>query len=360
MDLKFFYKNKKILITGHTGFKGSWLSLWLLNLEANIAGYSLNPNTSPNLHDVLGLHNKMVNVVGDVRDKDCLQSFVQDFQPEIVIHMAAQALVRESYEDPVTTYETNVMGTVNILEVCRECSFVRSVVIVTTDKCYANYGGDESFKETDPMGGHDPYSSSKGCAELVVAAYQASFFSSEKYGSDHKIGLASVRAGNVIGGGDWNQDRLIPDCVKAIFNNEDLIIRYPQAIRPWQHVLEPLYGYLLLAKRLYEEGCDFSGPWNFGPENENEKSVKFVIEKIYELWGGGYSWKLDPQQQPYEASTLRLDSQKAKSLLDWHSRLELASALSETVQWYKAWEKGNDMYAFSLIQIEDYCKDKKE
>ena len=248
-DLKNFYKDRRVLVTGHTGFKGGWLSLLLLKLGANVAGYALEPSTDPNFYD-LGLNKKMGSNFNDVRDRKALQDFFKKFQPEIVIHMAAQALVRPSYQDPVTTYETNVMGTVNVLETCRETLSVRSILVITSDKCYENQGENRPYIETDRMGGFDPYSSSKGCAELVTAAYLKSFFATEKYGKDHQIAMASARAGNVIGGGDWSKDRIIPDCVKAVLRNESLVIRYPEAIRPWQHVLEPLYGYLLLAKSL--------------------------------------------------------------------------------------------------------------
>lgn len=358
-NFKNFYKGKRILITGHTGFKGGWLSLWFLQLGADVAGYALEPSTDPNLYDILGLRHRMLSVNGDVRDVKSVQTLFKDFKPEIVIHMAAQSLVRHSYEDPVGTFETNVMGTVNILEACRKLSFVRSIVVVTSDKCYENHGKNRPYKETDPMGGHDPYSSSKGCAELVTRAYLRSFFAPEKYGKDHKIAVASVRAGNVIGGGDWNKDRIIPDCIKAILNNKNIVIRYPEAVRPWQHVLEPLYGYLLLVKKLYEDGPVFSGPWNFGPGAKNEKSVKWVVEKTHVLWESGLTWKIDSQRQPHESVCLRLDSKKAGSLLGWRPQIELTSALKKTVEWYKAWQNNFDMYEYSLKQIENYMNGKK-
>lgn len=354
--LKKFYKDKKILLTGHTGFKGGWLSIWLLNLDANITGYALNPTQDPNLYKILGLKNKMRSEIGDVRDKARVQSLFKNFRPEIVIHMAAQSLVRYSYQKPVETYETNVLGAVNILEACRKSSSVRSVVIVTSDKCYENKGENKPYKETAPLGGYDPYSSSKGCAEIVTAAYQRSFFAAEKYGRDHKTGLASARAGNVIGGGDWSKDRLIPDCIKAILHNEPLIIRYPQSVRPWQHVLEPLYGYLLLAKKLYEDGPSFAGPWNFGPGKKNEKPVKWILEKINELWDGKLDWEIEPQQQPHESAYLRLNSKKAQSLLGWKPQSELTSALEKTVDWYKACQNKLNMPEYSLNQIKNYMR----
>lgn len=349
-----FYRGKRVLVTGHTGFKGGWISLWLEKLGAKVAGYALNPDTDPNIYDILGLENRMISIIGDIRDREKLRSFFRDFQPEIVIHMAAQSLVRRSYEAPVETYETNVIGTVNMLELCREVSFVRSFVNVTSDKCYKNHGENKSYAEIDPMGGHDPYSSSKGCAELVTGAYLGSFFAAEGYGKQHMMGLASARAGNVIGGGDWNKDRLIPDCIKASIDNKGLVIRYPEAIRPWQYVLEPLYGYLMLARRLYEDGAGFSGAWNFGPSERNEKPVKWIVGKINELWGGDLSWEIESTAQPHESAYLRLDSKKAGSLLGWCPQMDLVSALRETVGWYKAWRDEKDLYRYSLGQIDAY------
>ncbi|MDP8299585.1 MAG: CDP-glucose 4,6-dehydratase [Candidatus Tantalella remota] len=355
-DLKKFYKGKKVLMTGHTGFKGAWLSLWLLELGAEVAGYALEPNTDPSLYGILGLEGRMISGKGDIRDKGNFKSFFMDFRPEIVIHMAAQSLVRNSYEEPVATYETNVIGTVNMFEVCRESSFVRSVVNVTSDKCYENHGENRPYSESDPMGGYDPYSSSKGCAELVAGAYSRSFFSAGDYGKRHNTALASVRSGNVIGGGDWNKDRLVPDCLKAAMSGKETIIRYPDAVRPWQHVLEPLCGYLLLAKKLYEEGPGFSGAWNFGPGEKNEKPVKWILEKINESWEGGLSWKVVQKPQLHEASYLRLDSKKAGSLLGWHPRMDLSLALRKTIEWYKAWQDKIDMHKYSSDQIEEYMR----
>jgi len=351
-----FYKGKRVLVTGHTGFKGGWLSLWLLKFGAQVTGYALKPAPGPNFFNILNLRNHMHSVTGDIRDKKKLQLFFKDFKPEIVIHMAAQSLVRQSYQDPIMTYETNVMGTVNVLNICREFSGVRAIVNVTSDKCYENQGKNKSYKETDSMGGFDPYSSSKGCAELVTTAYQKSFFAKEKYNKDHRAAIASARAGNVIGGGDWNKDRLIPDCIRVIFGKENLVIRYPNAIRPWQYVLEPLYGYLLLAMRLYEDGPTFSGPWNFGPGKKNEKTVKWILEKFKESWDG-FSWEIEVQPQPHESASLRLNSYKAESLLGWHPKLGLVKALKETVQWYQAWHDKVDMNALSLNQIKNYMQD---
>jgi len=353
--LKKFYSGKKVLITGHTGFKGAWLALWLLQLGARVSGYALKPPPGPNFFDITKLKNKMNSCLGDVRDETKLAQLVKRVKPEIVIHMAAQALVRDSYEDPVGTYGSNVMGTVNLLEACRKSKSVKSIVVVTSDKCYENRGENKPFEEIDPMGGHDPYSSSKGCSELVAAAYYKSFFSTGRNDSN-RVGMATARAGNVIGGGDWNKDRLVPDCIKSIIADETIVIRYPQATRPWQHVLDPLYGYLLLAMHLYKDGEAFSGAWNFGPMTANEKPVKWVVEKLYELWGTGLKLKINPKPQPYEAGYLRLSSRKAGQQLGWHAQYKLENALSETVAWYKAWTQKQNMTEVSIRQIENYLK----
>lgn len=355
-NLESFYSGKKVLITGHTGFKGGWLSLWLLKLGANVIGYALSPATNPSFFDVVKLTNKISSKISDIRNKVELEFLLNQFKPEIVIHMAAQALVRTSYDDPVATYESNIMGTVNILDACRKSTSVKSIVIITSDKCYENHGENKPFEENNPMGGHDPYSSSKGCAELVTAAYQKSFFSMDEYKINHTIALASARAGNVIGGGDWNKDRLIPDCIKSIIADEEILIRYPHAIRPWQHVLDPLYGYLLLAMRLYKDGPCFNGAWNFGPMLTNEKPVQWVVQKLYELWGTPLKLQINQEPQPHEASYLRLNSNKAHSLLAWHAQYKLETALKETVTWYKAWNKKQDMHDFSIKQIEHYMQ----
>jgi len=349
-----FFKGKKILITGHTGFKGAWLSIWLKMLGADLAGYALKPSTEPSLFDILGLSKMMQSKTGDVRNRSSLNAFLREFRPEIIFHMAAQSLVRPSYLDPISTYETNVMGTVNLLDACRALPSIKAIVNVTSDKCYENHGGNAPYKEADPMGGHDPYSSSKGCAELVSNAYRRSYFNQDNYGKKHNIALASVRAGNVIGGGDWSEDRLIPDVIRAYQNKQLLALRYPDAVRPWQYVLEPLYGYLMLAKRLYEDGPDFSGAWNFGPGKKNEKPVRWIVENINKFLGGTLPWEADLTTQPHESEYLRLDSKKAGSLLGWHSRMDLTSALSETVEWYKVWREKQDMYKYSVNQINSY------
>src|SRR3989338_2204238 len=284
-ELQTFYRGKRVLITGHTGFKGGWLAFWLHALGAEIVGYALPPSTTPNFFEAVKLNKKIISVLGDIRNREMIGNIFKQHRPEIVFHMAAQTLVKHSYREPVETYETNVMGTVHILEACRTTPSVRAVVNITSDKCYENGNRKKSYVENDPMGGHDPYSSSKGCAELVTQAYIKSYFNPIEISPQHKCSLASGRAGNVIGGGDWADDRLIPDCIRAFAANKPVIIRYPDAIRPWQHVLEPLYGYLLLAQRLYKNGRAFSGGWNFGSNNKDQKTVRWVVERIIGLWG---------------------------------------------------------------------------
>jgi CDP-glucose 4,6-dehydratase len=298
------YQNRTVLITGHTGFKGAWLSLWLHHLGANVVGYALKPPTQPSLFELCELNTKMTSIEGDVRDIDHLKSVMQQYRPEIIFHLAAQSLVRRSYRDPLETYSTNVMGTVNLLEAARQIGGVRVIINVTSDKCYQNQESACEYREIDPMGGQDPYSSSKGCAELITTAYTKSFFNPEHF-EKHGVSLASVRSGNVIGGGDWAQDRLLPDCMKALLGNRSIVIRYPDAVRPWQHVLEPLSGYLLLAQLLYQKGAAFAEAWNFGPDDEGEKPVRWLVERIIEMWGGQTSWKIDQADQPYEAHILK-------------------------------------------------------
>jgi CDP-glucose 4,6-dehydratase len=276
---KQFWKNKRVFLTGHTGFKGSWLSIWLDSLGANVHGYSLKPPTDPSLFNLCSIDRFTNSTIGDIRNRDLLKATLQKAQPEIVFHLAAQPLVRESFKNPVETYETNVMGTVNLLDAVRACPSVKAVVIVTTDKCYENREWHWGYRENDPMGGYDPYSSSKGCAELVTAAYRQSFFNPKDF-DNHHIAVASARAGNVIGGGDWALDRLVPDCLKAILDGRKIIVRNPHAIRPWQHVLEPLRGYLLLAQKLFENGPQFAEAWNFGPDDRDCRPVIDVVSKL--------------------------------------------------------------------------------
>jgi CDP-glucose 4,6-dehydratase len=348
-----FYKGRKILITGHTGFKGSWLSIWLNKLGADVIGYALPPPTQPSLFDICKLKEKLTSIEGDVRDYKLLKDIFEKYQPEIVFHMAAQSLVRASYIQPLETYETNVMGTVNVLEVCRHASSVKAIVNVTSDKCYENREWIWGYRENDPMGGYDPYSSSKGCAELVTNAYINSYFSADTDKEQAKY-LASVRAGNIIGGGDWAKDRLIPDCVRASMSNKPIIIRYPDAVRPWQHVLEPIYGYLLLARRLYEDGPAFSGAWNFGPDDCNIKPVRWIVQYMTEHWGNGLSWQVDDGNNPHESWYLKLDCSKAKTKLGWYPQWDLRLALNKTIEWYNAYLNNQDTYHLCINQIENY------
>jgi len=350
-----FWHGKRVLLTGHTGFKGSWLSLWLQSLDAQVVGYALAPPTKPSLFEVAGVEKGMTSIIGDIRDLEHIRTVFTEHQPEIVIHMAAQPLVRYSYIEPVETYSTNVMGTVNLLEAVRSTKSVKAVVNVTTDKCYENREWAWGYRENEPMGGYDPYSSSKGCAELVTAAYRNSYFHPNKY-QEHGVAIASARAGNVIGGGDWAEDRLIPDIMRAISEDRPVNIRNPHAIRPWQHVLEPLSGYLLLAQKLCEESADFAEGWNFGPNDEDAKPVQWIAEKLTHSWGEGASWVLDGGDHPHEAHYLKLDCSKAKSRLGWHPRWHLDDALEKIVGWQKIYQQGADMKAVTLEQIETYSK----
>lgn len=344
-----FWKGKKVFLTGHTGFKGAWLSLWLQDCGAILKGYGLAPNTQPNLFEVAMVVDGMESVIADIRDLEKLTLSMFDFAPDIVIHMAAQPLVRRSYMNPVETYSTNVMGTVNLFEAVRNVASVKAVVNVTTDKCYENKEWIWGYREDEPMGGYDPYSNSKGCAELITAAYRRSFFN---YGGSAKI--ASGRAGNVIGGGDWAPDRLIPDIFNAFENNEPVSVRNPSSTRPWQHVLEPLSGYLALAERLYHDGDEYAEGWNFGPVDEDVKPVREVIEYLVEHWGAGASWIFDDTAQPHEAQLLKLDISKAKNLLKWTPEWSLFRALDSIIDWQKEWIKRGDMKAFTLKQILQY------
>jgi CDP-glucose 4,6-dehydratase len=350
-----FWRGKKVFLTGHTGFKGSWLSLWLQKLGAEVTGYALQPPTDPSLFEVANVAQGMTSVIGDIRDAEALSKAMRDAAPDIVIHMAAQPLVRYSYVNPVETYSTNVMGTVHLLESVRQTPSVRAVVNVTSDKCYDNKEWVWGYRENEAMGGFDPYSNSKGCAELVASAYRNSFFNPAKY-NEHKVALASVRAGNVIGGGDWAADRLIPDILRAISDGKPVVIRSPHAIRPWQHVLEPLSGYLLLAEKLYTQGVAYAEGWNFGPADEDAKPVQWIVEQLTQQWGAGASWLLDSSDQPHEAHYLKLDCSKAKMRLDWQPRWHLGHTLEMIVAWQQAWLAKQDMRSFTLKQIEQYAQ----
>ena len=349
-----FWNGKRVFLTGHTGFKGGWLSLWLSSMGAEVTGYALVPNTSPNFFETAQVEGDLKNsIIGDIRDLERLKEAMADAKPEIVFHMAAQPLVRFSYANPVETYATNVMGTVNVLESIRALTCVRSAVIVTTDKCYENQERTAGYREDGPMGGYDPYSSSKGCAELVTSAYRQSYFSPQKF-DQHRVAIASARAGNVIGGGDWSEDRLIPDAIKAFEAGEALSIRNPLAIRPWQHVLEPLSGYLVLAQALYQEGSKFDGAWNFGPRDDDARSVKEVINLLIEKWGPIASWERDQSEQLHETHSLKLDCSKAQQLLHWTPKWSLEQAIDRIVHWHGAHFQKKNMHDFSLQQIAGY------
>lgn len=345
---KDFWKGKKVFLTGHTGFKGSWLSLWLHKLGANVTGYALDAPTNPNLFGVAHVTETLKSLIGDIRDLPKLTAAMQSVQPEIVIHMAAQPLVRYSYENPVETYTTNVIGTVHLLEAVRLTPSARVVINVTTDKCYENKEWLWPYREDEPMGGYDPYSSSKGCAELVTSAYRRSFLATKN------IFVASARAGNVIGGGDWASDRLIPDIIRAFSRENPVIVRNPHAIRPWQHVLEPLSGYLTLAEKLYGAGEPFANAFNFGPQESDARPVKWIVESMTKLWGENSSWQLDATTNPHEAHYLKLDCSKALNLLKWSPRWSLDTALEKVVHWYKANQKGANMQQYCHKQIDEY------
>jgi CDP-glucose 4,6-dehydratase len=349
-----FFKNKRIFLTGHTGFKGSWLTFWLHKMGAEICGYSLVPPTEPNLFDLCRLSGDIQSVSGDVRDLEKFKMTIDGFRPDIVFHLAAQSLVRRSYEEPVETYSTNVMGTVNLLEAVRKVDNVKAVINVTSDKCYENREWLWGYRENDPMGGYDPYSSSKGCAELVTSTYLNSYFNSDDYNT-HGKGLASARAGNVIGGGDFADDRLVPDMMRAFGYGKTLHIRYPKAIRPWQHVLEPLSGYLILAKNLYEKGASYSGAWNFGPDENACLKVEEVVGEIIKLWGDKAAWTTNKKFHPHEAGLLRLDCSKARYRLGWKPKLDIRMALKWTVDWYKAFYNGSkNLREITEQQIKEY------
>jgi CDP-glucose 4,6-dehydratase len=348
-----FWQGKRVLLTGHTGFKGSWISLWLQSLGAQVTGYALAPTTKPSLFEIADVAQGMTSVIGDIRDLANLQAVFAKHKPEIVIHMAAQPLVRYSYQNPVETYATNVMGTVHVLEAVRNTPGVKAVVNITTDKCYENREWVWGYRENEPMGGFDPYSNSKGCAELVSSAYRSSFFNANNY-EQHGVALATVRAGNVIGGGDWAQDRLIPDILNAFEQGKKVEIRNPHAIRPWQHVMDPLRGYLTLAEKLFERGPIFAEGWNFGPHDEDAKPVGWIVEQMSALWGGDAQWQVDTSDHPHEAHYLKLDISKARSLLDWHPALRLKDALELIIDWSKQRQAGANMRQLTLAQLHDY------
>jgi len=348
-----FWQGKRVFITGHTGFKGSWLTLWLHSMGAVLKGFSLNPPTEPSLYQCAAVNSVIDSTIGDIRDFDKLYSAINEFKPEIVFHMAAQPLVRLSYDEPIETYSTNVMGTVHLLEAVKRVGGVKAVINITSDKCYENREWVWGYRENEAMGGYDPYSNSKGCAELVASSYRNSFFNEKDYGK-HGVALASVRAGNVIGGGDWARDRLIPDILRSFENQQTVIIRNPHAIRPWQHVLEPLSGYIIIAQKLYSEGPAFAEGWNFGPREDDAMPVQFIVETMVKIWGDDAAWQLDGEDHPHEAHYLKLDCSKARSRLQWQPRWDLVETLGRIVRWHKAWIAGEDMLVLTRREINEY------
>jgi len=348
------WRGRRVFLTGHTGFKGSWLALWLSSLGAKIRGYALDPSTEPNMFTLACVGSVIEDVRGDVRDYAELQASITDFAPEVVFHLAAQPIVRRSYADPLGTYGTNVMGTVHVLEAIRQTPSVRAVVCVTTDKCYQNQEWIWPYRETDPLGGYDPYASSKACAEIVSAAYRSSFFPPDQLHEQHGVALATVRAGNVIGGGDWSEDRLIPDMVRGFVSGQPVLIRRPNAIRPWQHVLEPVHGYLMLAQELLVQNARFASSYNFGPNEDDVWPVERIATKLVHMWGSGASWIHDSVPSVHEDHVLRLDSSRARAELGWKPRLRIEGALAWTMTWYRAWNQGDNMAEFTGKQILEY------
>jgi len=351
---KNYYQGKKVFITGHTGFKGGWLSFWLKQLGAEVKGYALAPCTEPNFFNALGLEKEIQSEIGNIRDEAKLKKSIEDFKPEIIFHLAAQPLVRRSYLEPKLTFETNIMGTINLFEAVRQVKSVKTVINITSDKCYENKEWVYGYRENDPMGGYDPYSSSKGCAELVTASYRNSFFHPDDYGKKHTVALASVRAGNVIGGGDWSEDRLIPDCIKAFIKNETVIIRSPNATRPWELVLEPLSGYLWLGALLNEDPKKYSGGWNFGPADKDIWTVERVVSNICKIWKTG-KYEIVLNTDLHEAKLLKLDVSKAHFYLKWHPVYHAEKAIEETVKWYQNYyEAPSNIKKYTLEQLKNY------
>lgn len=352
---KEFWNKKKVLLTGHTGFKGSWLSLWLQKLNAQVIGFSKSVPTNPSLFELADIENGMISIMGNVCDYDKLEKTIKEHEPEIVIHMAAQAILRESYSNPIETYATNVMGTVNLLESIRNVGNVRVILNITTDKCYEPNDSSKGHLETDRLGGYDPYSNSKACSELVTSSFRNSFFNPKEY-KKHGTSLATCRAGNVIGGGDWGKDRLIPDIMRGILDNKVIKIRNPNSTRPWQHVLDPLNGYMNLAEKLWSSGSEFSEGWNFGPLENDEKPVKWIVEKLTKQWSNNIKWDIDNSVNLHEENYLRLSCLKASSRLSWTPKLSLEQGLEWTIEWYKQYKQNNDMRNITEQQIEKFQK----
>ncbi len=350
-----FWKKKRIFLTGHTGFKGSWLSIWLQSLGAEVTGYALSPPTRPSLFKLAKVDRILNSVIADIRDVGRLTKRIRQAHPEIVIHMAAQPIVHDSYRNPIETYSTNVMGTVHLFEAVRKCPGIKAVVNVTTDKCYENREWFWGYRENEPLGGYDPYSNSKACSELITASYRSSFFNPQDYPA-HGVAVASARSGNVIGGGDWAADRLVPDCIRSLLKGRKILIRNPQAVRPWQHVLEPLYGYLLLTQKLCEEGPQYAGAWNFGPHDQDAKTVEWIVQNICRLWGVNASYVVDRREHPHEAHFLKLDCSKAKSKLKWVPRWNSEQAIEKVLEWVQGYRTGRNIWKVCQNQIEQYEK----
>ena len=348
-----FWKNKTVLVTGHSGFKGAWLSLVLQQAKAHVIGYALSAPTNPNLFELANIAEGMTSIHGDIRDFDQLSTTIKKHQPEIIIHMAAQPLVRYSYKEPIETYSTNVLGTVHLLEAARQAGCVKTILNITTDKCYENQEWHWAYRETDTLGGHDPYSNSKACSELVTNAYRDSYF------KNSGIGIASARAGNVIGGGDWALDRLIPDIIRSCIAGTPITLRYPNALRPWQHVLEPISAYLLLAEKLYADPLRYSSAWNFGPDENDIQPVQWIAENIMQAWHQQSTWNLQLENALHEAKHLKLDCAKAKAQLSWHPQWNLEKGLYETINWYKAFSQGKNMREKTLEQISEFFQKKQ-
>jgi CDP-glucose 4,6-dehydratase len=348
-----FWKGRGVFLTGHTGFKGSWLSLWLRALGAQVTGYALAPPTHPSLFESAGVESAVRSIRADIRDLPRLSAVVAESRPSVVIHMAAQSVVRRSYEDPIETYSSNVMGTVHVLEAVRRCGRPCVVVNITSDKCYENTDKPRGYREADPLGGRDPYSNSKACGELVTRAYRDSFFQTGPSGHPD-IAVATARAGNVIGGGDWTENQLVPDLIRAFLADEPCLIRNPSAIRPWQFVLEPLWGYLKLAERLAADGGQYASAWNFGPDGSDAKPVSWIATELANAWGGRAAWRQDEGRHPHETGVLKLDSSKARTYLRWHPVLNLSQALDWVLEWYRAFAAKDDLGRLTLAQIKKY------
>lgn len=355
------FRNKTVFVTGHTGFIGTWLSLWLQSVGANVVGYSLEPPTNPSIFESVNLEKYVSHIIGDIRNKTKLSDSLSQYNPEFVFHLAAQPLVRQSYEQPVETFDTNVMGTVNLLDSVRTVTSIRNCIVMTSDKCYANNESDHAYVETDPMGGYDPYSASKGATELIVTSFRNSFFNPVDI-ENHNVSLATVRAGNVIGGGDWAKDRLIPDCVRSLQSSESITVRNPNAIRPWQHVLEPISGILALATKMQNNPNRFSESWNFGPTNLEKNSVKEIVTQIVSKWDKGDWVDVSTEtNNKHEADFLQLNSSKAMSLLEWNSVYNISKAIDETIDWYHTYfEKTFDMNKFTMTQIQNFIQKAKQ